>query len=368
MEWTTYADPRIPFPAPPTGEVILGTDEFSRRGGLPLSALKEVASGFRALGKRVVFDWDILMAEHEFERLKNLFLQLDLSSFHAIRVRDQGALKFLRDRGCHNIHLSLEGGNHNELGILKWVEVAGPWLERIVFSIEIDRQHLKKYISRVGVQTELLGAGPIALFYSPRALLSSPGEENPGEMRVEVVGQEDGHRRMFQAVENNHGTRLFLSRDFYLLEEKKELENMGLDYLRLDLGHLEKGEREEVWKNRDQPGAWPRPHLKGFFNANKSAVLFKHFKKHHLRNRDFVGTLVDVKRKSYMGFLCESGEPVCVGETLKMVTPEGREKQWVVHWLKDCSGREVETTVEDRLFYTHAVSGACVKAALYRSA
>ena len=208
-----------------------------QRGNFPASAhfpyLSHwtLAKEIRNLNKKAVFEWDILMTQTLWDKnLGHLCERLDFSCFDAVRVSDPGALQYLREKApkCR-IQLSLEGGNHNWRGIARWMELLGGQLEKIILSIELDRTHLKEYLPKIPVKTEILGLGPIPLYYSPRKLLSnifSTDEATPPEGHKAWGRSEESIHRGFRLVENRHGTQMFHAKDLNLLGEKDFLENV----------------------------------------------------------------------------------------------------------------------------------------------
>ena len=370
MKFTSYADAEdIALLPPCVDEVIIPPLRFSRLGNLHIDEAVALAEEVSAASKRAVFEWDVIMSESVARQLKAAFVRVDRRHFAAVRLCDVGALKFVRDLGWP-VQLNLEGGNHNLRGIRRWIELAGRKLERLVCSFEIDRFRLGKYLPAIGVETELLGLGPIALFYTPRNLLSAAlyGADSPaGGLRALAHDQEGGIHRDYRVVEGASGTLMFHAKDLNLLGEARFLADAGLDYMRLDLRHMPPRARAEVYRSLDSPDGYvhTRPHTKGLFGTNRSDVLFKKLKNPHLcaKEGDVVGEVVDVRRRSYMGFVCRIGG-VSIGTRLAVETPEGKRRRATVEWLKDFRGGDVGETGEGGLFYMNHVPGTSVRTRL----
>ncbi len=358
-----------------TEEVIISSKQFSCMGTYSLEKAQQTAKELFQLGKKVFFDWDILMTQRDLERLKKILCRIDMSYIHAIRVRDKGALQFLLEEEFpQKIHLNLDGGDHNERGILRWIDFAGEKLERVILSKELDKKCLMTYIpkiSRLSRETELLGLGPIALFYTPRALLSAQIEQRvKGYDTLQAVGfSEESVHRGFPIVENSHGTFMFYPKDLNLLDQRNFFQNLGLSAFRIDLRHLEPSDQNKIlyalMKN-EQNLAYPRSHIKGFFNANKSHTLFKKLKNFHLLNKgeQFVGEICDIKKNQYMGFFCQGPSKVRIHDYLEITTPDGKNKKIKVCWLKDALGRDVQETEKGRLFYSNPTTGISIKSSV----
>lgn len=355
----------------PLQEIILKARGFSWDGGPELEEVLALAHQLEG-EKRVLLDWDISMTERTMEWCTERLERVDLSPLHAIRLKDVGALGWFRSRKdipCR-IHLNLEGLAHNERSLLAWVRTAGVGLERVILSLELDRIRLERYLHLLGqrgIEGEILGLGPIPLFYSPRALL---GGIDAGEMTQ--VWSEEERRRPFLALERERGTRLFLGRDLNLLEYAGELEAMGLGAFRVDINHLPQEVGEKIFSPLSQ-GRWdisyPRPGTLGFFVGNKTDALFKRLKNEHLppREGNFVGEVRDTKRGAYTGFWRRHGAcTLRVGDSFSMATPTGAIKRAKVSWLKNTLGQNLEETAEEGLFYLQGLSGASVGSRLYR--
>ena len=344
-------------------------------GRLSLETAQQTAKELFCLGKKALFDWDILMTQRELERLKKIFSQIDMSCIHAIRIRDKGALQFLlEEKFPQKIHLNLEGGDHNERGILRWIEFVGEKLERVLLSKELDRECLKTYlpkISRCSKETELLGLGPIALFYTPRKLLSPQFcKDQKGDEQLSALGfSEESVHRGFSIVENSHGTFMFYPKDLNLLDQISYLQGLGVSALRIDLRHLEMVEQRRIFDalaKGEQNIIYPRSHIKGFFNANKTDTLFKKLKNFRLLDKDerSVGEICDIKKGRYMGFVCLGPCNVRVHDCLEIMTPDGKKKTVQVLWLKDALGRDVQETKRERLFYSNPAVGVSIKSSV----
>ncbi|MDX1521102.1 MAG: U32 family peptidase, partial [Anaerolineae bacterium] len=154
-------------------EVLLEPDLLARQGRLSLRDVHELALAARARALRPVLVWDALMPERRLVEIEAELVRLDFSVYAAVRVSDVGAAQWLRNHQPQMpIHLIAETGNHNLTALQGWCDYFGPALERLVLSIELPEEKLIDYCRRLPVGCEVLGVGPILLFYSPRSLLA----------------------------------------------------------------------------------------------------------------------------------------------------------------------------------------------------
>ncbi|MEE3266368.1 MAG: U32 family peptidase, partial [SAR324 cluster bacterium] len=155
-------------------EVILEHKSLSRMGKQNTKSLISLLNAALSCGLSPVLQWDILSTEHTFRHCLTLLNRLPLAKFHAIRVQDLGAAEWIRQEHPElPLHLIVESGNHNIIGLQRWAEYFGPQLQRLVLSTELPKSALIEYSKILTVPCEILIVGRILLFYTPRKLLSS---------------------------------------------------------------------------------------------------------------------------------------------------------------------------------------------------
>ncbi|MFK8137336.1 MAG: hypothetical protein AB8E15_03155, partial [Bdellovibrionales bacterium] len=148
-------------------KVILSCKELSRDGRLDKRELFSIYERCRELGYEAHLDADVLLLENDFSNyLEHLSSYLDLG-WKSLRVTDPGLLNYLLANTEEKITWVMDLGNHNLKAIQTWKNIIGDRLNSLVISSEISYETLKHYTSRLNVNTEILGLGPILLFYSP---------------------------------------------------------------------------------------------------------------------------------------------------------------------------------------------------------
>ncbi|MGK5094038.1 U32 family peptidase [Deltaproteobacteria bacterium TL4] len=335
----------------PVREVILEHAELSRQGILSTAELCRLLKLCRTAGIAPLLQWDILATEPVFEQSIAVLQELPLSEFTAIRVQDLGAAEWLRKtHPTLPMHLIVETGNHNFRALKRWTEYFGPQLERLVLSNEIPREALQSCCEQLKIPCEILGLGPILLFYSPRALLSRLGfdpSENPIK-RYACEGQ--SFVRHFPTFENKHGTLMFHDRDLFLLDLIPDLLQCGLHTLRLDLRTVDFPEWIEKLKphlqshgdkveNSSLKEQWPVKTTHGFYRANRTDRPIERLKNKHLRNHEpqLVGTVAESIKGEYMALI--SRKRFHCNQELIFVTPEGRKVESTIHFIRNTQGQ-----------------------------
>ena len=321
------------------------------------------------------------MTETEFlgisHRVKSLGILSKESLFDGLRVQDPGVINFLSEQKFpKNIHLILEQGNHNRLSLHSWLKSTTCHITRLVLSPEIPQSVLQEYLKEFSVELEVLSIGPILLFYTPRKLVTPLyGESEQEEWRVSGTSQESPHKG-FPIIENNHGTFMFNVRDQFILTEQSLQEDLSELILRFDfplgLSGLSlplifdfclKKESAQTLKE-----TYTRTVSKGFFKVNKTDVLFKKLKNSRLQDRgySFLGPVVDVKKGKHLGILLKNKKHnVVCGTHIKLVSPEGREKEVNIKKMWDANGNELSQIKPDQIFFIPIVGGISVKSLVY---
>ena len=373
-------------------EVILATRLFSQVGKLTIDEMLAIVEKCKELEVKYTLEWDILMTETRFIIYKEQFKKYADLGFLSIRLRDPGAINFILN-SYQNLEIDLlldTGGHHNINAIKVWKELVGKRIRKIILSIELSSNVVKDFCREIkswGVKTELLVLGRILLFYTPRNLVSplyTDEDFEDEDKYIEVAGSsEESPHKGFPIVENQHGTFMFNTKDQYLLEYLDEIEECGIDDIRIDIRHLEGDSKSFLAKtisllkqfNKDEAkelkASYPNSTTRGFFHVNKSDVLFKKLKNKRVQREDqgFIGEVVDVVKKSHIAILVKGmrNEEVAlkVGDELRLATPDGKEKFTKIHKLTQTNGKEVQDVKTGELILIPHVSGISVKTMAY---
>ncbi|NOT77876.1 MAG: hypothetical protein HOP07_02595 [Bacteriovoracaceae bacterium] len=366
-------------------EVIVGTNSLSRFSENSFSDLMEMISLNQTLKLPLLLEWDILAQENRFKNSTEELLKLPLHEFIAIRLQDPGAVNFIKSHfPWLKIQLILENGNHNFEGLCRWSDFLGEQLDRLILSNELSREHLVKYSQSLKAKIEVLAFGRILLFYSPRLLLSplkkSEISENLKAKNLEAYGtSEESPHSGFPLIENAHGTFMFNVKDLSLIEHINELKEMNVEAVRFDLRFdnslifLEKFlshalVKDEVTLGSEIKSKHPRALIKGFYNVNKSDVLFPKLKNSRIQRFDthYLGEVIDVERDEQITLMIKS-EDLClnIGDSIRLVTPEGKIKISFIKELKNISKENLNKVSRDEICTIPYLSGIVAKTQVY---
>ncbi len=335
-------------------EVLLGHHELARVGGLDDASFTATAQRARALGLRILLLWDILACDSDIAAGAAIVRRLDPALIDAIRVQDPGIARYvMRHFPRFPLHMILETGNHNEIGIRTWVDSFSP--ERIILSNEMPLAALKSIRAVVDVEIEILALGRLLVFYTPRKLISpfEADQDGDGPSQRVIVSEED--RKRFPLLENRQGTFMYYEKDLFLLPYLEEIEAAGLDHVRLDLTFYEPSvilpalatfltDRDEASLERIKTHIGPR-RTRGFYKSNRTDKQFAKLKNPHLHweeGRVRLGTVIETKKNKYVALLTEA--PIHVGDTIVFVIPEGDRIVHELRWIRNAIDRApVET-------------------------
>lgn len=365
-------------------ELIIGCVELSRYSKTTLAEMLEIKNLAQKNNLTVVLEWDALNQEEKFLKAVEVFDRLPLHDFKSVRLQDPGAVEYVKTKyPWLKIQLILENGNHNLIGLTKWSDYLGEQCERLVLSNELSREMLRSYSKELKVPLEVLCFGRILLFYSPRMLLSpleTKSIETAKTEAIEAFGtSEESPHSGFPLIENRHGTFMFNVKDLYLLDHLDELSEMGIVHTRIDLRFDDSFEKyaesilnlfEGIVPESDLPirSAHMRPLIKGFYNINKTDVLFTKLKNKRTQRQDqnYIGEIVDVERDIALALMIKTEGLRKDGELLlKMITPEGKEKTVQLPWMKSSLGESLESALKNDLVLIPFVSGVSVKTQVY---
>lgn len=378
-------------------EVLLGISELSRFGTFKKEALSEMVKKAKEKKHTPVLVWDVLQTEDRMDLNREVFKTLPLHEFERVRVHDPGVLSFVMDNfPWLKIDLILETGNHNSLGLETWVKFVGDKLQRVVLSLEIPKEKLKEIVLMLKkinpkLEIELLVFGPILLFYTPRPLLKAlkPVEnmsvkeliESDVTLYASGTSEESPHSG-FPLIENRHGTFMFNTKDHSLLTEMNDLLAMKLDAFRFDLEILNHKNEELFEKYFSHVNSLVnisdsealrlkeisvRPLIKGFFQTNKTDVLFTKLKNRTIERHDtnFVGEVIDVERDKGLCLWVKSKNKIELPKKMKLISPENKVKEIALETLVTLTGERVMTLIPGEYYLVPYLNSITLKSKVY---
>jgi collagenase-like PrtC family protease len=344
-------------------EVLLPHHQLSPMGTLDTETLHSLSKEAQSLGLKPILLWDTLMRDSELNLSFHVLKQINLSQFSAIRVLDPGALELALDETVLPIQLILRSGAHNLTSILKWSNYDSR-IEKVILSSELPKKRLEEYLPKMNKDVEVLGHVPTLLFYSPRHLLSyqlSDSDRTEEELHFikATASCEESSHKGFRMIESKHGTLIFHSKDYSLIEKIEELKQMGIHSFQVDLRLEETQEKsleqmEAVLKlcQNFNPLAFENWHQQNpykttrcFYQTNATDVLFKKLKNKTIQRVDsaYIGKVFETARDRHTILQIQSlKETLKPGKSIKVITPMGKIFEVKLHQMKDLDGNVLE--------------------------
>jgi U32 family peptidase len=326
----------------------LGFDGFilchrllSRFGTLSSKQVRDIICRAGKLNIKMYLQTDLIVTEGHFKKYMECFSSLPLEKIEAVRTQDIGVANYFKKNFKSNIHLILENGNRNIRSILGIYEYFKNTCSRMVLPFEIPGSEIRKWIKQIPVETEILGLGPIPVFYSRRKLLTPVIKADFASATTSDIR----NKGEYPVLENKHGTFMFHSKDICLLNYVPELERAGLSAMRIDRYfnphlHASPEKIKSIWKNAL---------IHGFYKANRTQISFKNFKNEarEIRNKNLVAEVLESEKGKYIVLLLHS--QIKKGDSVYFITPKGEKIEFNMEYIKSASGIEKDIVNRDEI-------------------
>lgn len=329
-------------------EVILYHELYSREGGLVETELREMAQAAQQKNFKVSIQMDRLLEEKVFEQA--LVACDGFSDSWSIRVQDLGLAQALYERG-RTFDLILEAGHANLKAIQAWEKLLHGPLRRIVLNNEIPKRNLHPILSSLDIETETLGFGSLMMYYTPRSLLSFAGESG----KDSLIQSDEMGPGSYRLHESAAGTIMYYNKDLSLMRYIEELQQAGLERLRLDLREVDlesfRALQESIKQQSDQPikMSWDRPLLHGFYGENKSDSIFDRLATKQVeREREPFAEVIDQTKSRLLVRTWFENLPL----PLKMSAKDGKGRwhEWQIEKVEGLQNRQEKTVVDEEVF------------------
>ena len=353
-------------------EVLISDKMFSRFSENNFDECLELASHAKQLGLKTVFVWDIISTNNEFEKSCEIFKTLNLESFDCIRAQDAGVIHFLAEQGF-KLQIILENNNHNFTAVKKWCDAFAKNLDKVILSIELPETKIVDYCQKLSVPVEILGLGPILLFYSPRKLLNGAVENEESESLYALAESEESPHKGFPVVQNTHGTFMFHIKNFFILEHYQKLAESGLHSMRIDLSDVGMEYLENIHAYlqneidlKTLKQNYSKDTIRGFYHVNKSDVLFKKLKNHRIQRKDesYLGEVTDVLKDEYI-LVTIKNHSIKVGDQVTYLNPEGKNISSKIVTIRDLNLKEVSEAKPGQIVLVNYTRKVLAKSQVY---
>lgn len=356
-------------------EVILSDKRFSRIA--KNEDFEALALKAKELKLKVIFEWDVLLTDRELLEAIKTFESLNHKLIDAVRMQDPGVAQFIFEKTDFEMHFIAEMGNHNLSSLKTWESYFGERLTQMVLSNELSKEKLKNYKKELSVKLEILTLGKILLFYSPRKLISPLLDEDRFEDYISAIADsEESPHKGFPIIQNRHGTFMFHLKHLFLWDKLPELRDTGIDIYRVDLRDTKDFNILKKLNDLllgigsiDIKSSYPFSVIRGYFQTNKSDVLFKKLKNYRIQRKDdsYIGEVLECQKSSYMALKIAKGKKLHINENIKFINPEGKEIHASVLWIRNSNYEEIPEASSERVALIQYMGGVWPKSQIYKA-
>ncbi|MBT3225770.1 MAG: hypothetical protein HN580_01990 [Deltaproteobacteria bacterium] len=327
----------------PVKEVVIQARSFSLYGSISDIDLHDTLNILKLHGKRITLQWDTLCQDGEIESLANLFADYS-KNIPAIRFVDPGVGAYLKRRfPDHQLQFLMWDGHQNRTGISEWIQIFQPNLQRVILSNQIPKRMIEKLRQDTKIPIEIKGLGRMQLFYSPRKLLHNNLPQKLDGHPDITTASNDRPSQFFSVKETRQGTAIFNDKDLYLLDELQEIQEIGVDYLGMELYTTEQYQLIEECFGR--PGwvdevktFWKSPLTSGFFIQNKTDALLTRLTNAYLKDEKQyqLGSVLESLKNVHT--LLHLSQNLVLPQQVVFVTPERKKVRFEITKLYDLKG------------------------------
>ncbi|RMG39599.1 MAG: hypothetical protein D6719_12915 [Candidatus Dadabacteria bacterium] len=365
MIFNTYIssenDLKLVLCAPGLKEVLIAPEELSKDGKTPLAYAEALASAALDAGLKTVLVWDLVMTESEFKESLSKLASLKLKAFDAIRVSDLGAARYVCDNFSQvALQLAPDSADHNYDTLYSYSRAFADRLERLSLSIELPEDKLCEYIKRLPLDCEILAAGPLKIFYTPRPLLHAGSRR---QIKA-TASAADMSNRPLPVIQTAHGTHLYLDRDYFILHKLAKLTEAGLYAARIDLRPYSPARHSAhgidrllnaYHNNSDLRTLWPSKTGSPFFKTNKTTAQFKRLKPRILETRDqrCLATVLEYNKDKHT--VITALKDFNLSDARIAIHPDGRMREITLSGCRDIEGRPLSNCSEGQLVVVNSL-------------
>lgn len=355
--------------------VYIGGEAFGLRAKAKNFSLEEMAEGIafaHAQGVKVYVTANILAHNEDLEGAEEYFLQLREIKPDALIISDPGMFTLAR-KICPEIeiHISTQANNTNYRTYQFWWELGA---KRVVSARELSLEEIRRIRQEIPQEMEIESFihGAMCISYSGRCLLSNyfTGRDanqgactHPCRWKYAVV-EEKRPGEYLPVYENERGTYIFNSKDLCMIGHIPELAEAGIDSFKIegrmktalyvatvartyrkaidDYFTSEELYRENMdWYFSEISKCTYRQFTTGFYFGKTDADTQIYDNNTYVNEYIYLGTVEAVDERGLVRFMQRN--KFCVGDTIELMKPDGRNVKTKVLAMYDMEGNPVES-------------------------
>ncbi len=309
-------------------EVYLGVKDFNARNieGFSLETLKEAVDFAHIYNVKVNLTVNILFKDEELQSALDLVADAYNLGVDSFIVQDIGLIKLIHDNYPQvEIHASTQMGIHNLEGVLEMERLG---VKRVVLARETPLVEIKRIKENSSVEIEYFCQGALCVSFSGNCYMSSylhDASGNRGKCK-QLCRLPYSFRFNNKEIKDGY---LLSAKDFNMLNNLKELEEAGVDVLKIE-GRARRpfyvGMATMIYKlalagqkydEQDLALAFNRGYTSGYFNGNGDIISLK---------QNHIGVPVGKVEKCKLGnrfneIFISSNREISPKSTLKFIVP-----------------------------------------------
>ncbi len=349
--------------------VYLGGEAFGLRAKAKNFTNEEIREGIafaHARGVRVYITANILAHNGDLAGAEAYFEELRPMEPDALIISDPGIFDAARRvMPQTEIHISTQANNTNYGTFLFWRRLGA---SRVVTARELSLEEIREIRRRIPPEMEIESFvhGAMCISYSGRCLLSNflAGRDanrgactHPCRWNYAVM-EETRPGEYFPVYENERGTFLFNSKDLCMIDHIPELLEAGIDSLKVEgrmktalyVATVARAYRRAIDDYRESPEKY-RANLSWYREEAARCTIRAFTTGFYFGRPDRTAQIYDnstyQKNYVYLGTAGESRDGLvrleqknkfCVGETVEIMKPDGRNVEAVVRGIRDEEG------------------------------
>lgn len=355
--------------------VYIGGEAFGLRAKAKNFSQAEMAEGIRFAHEhdvKVYVTANILAHNGDLEGARRYFAELKEIKPDALIISDPGMFMIAKEI-CPEIeiHISTQANNTNYQTYLFWWQQGA---KRVVSARELSLAEIRQIRDKIPAEMEIESFihGAMCISYSGRCLLSSyfTGRDanhgactHPCRWKYAVV-EEKRPGEYLPVYENERGTYIFNSKDLCMIEYIPEIAAAGIDSLKIegrmktalyvacvartyrkaidDFFEAEEKYRENMeWYRAEIAKCTYRQFTTGFYFGKPDENTQIYDSNTYVNEFVYLGIVDSVDERGFAKF--EQRNKFCVGDTIEIMKPDGRNVRTRVLSMYNDEGEAVES-------------------------
>jgi len=355
--------------------VYIGGEAFGLRAKAKNFSMEEMAEGIQFAhthGVKVYVTANILAHNDDLEQARAYFKELQEIKPDALIISDPGMFMMAKEICPEiDIHISTQANNTNYQTYLFWWQQGA---KRVVSARELSLTEIREIRERIPSEMEIESFvhGAMCISYSGRCLLSNyfTGRDankgactHPCRWKYAVV-EETRPGEYLPVYENERGTYIFNSKDLCMIEHIPEIVAAGIDSLKIEgrmktalyvacvartyrkaiddyFASPQKYHENMEWYKAEVAKSTHRQFTTGFYFGKPDEHTQIYDSSTYVNEYVYLGMVEAVDARGYARF--EQRNKFCVGDTIELMKPDGRNIDAKILAMYSDKGEAVES-------------------------